>query len=95
MRIEFSRYAESDLAEIADFIASNNPARAVSFIREIREEIRSIARQPMLFHLRPEIGRDARIAIAGRYIVLFRIRARAIRIERVVYGGRDLPSLLR
>jgi len=39
MRIEFSRFVEGDLSLIADYIAEDNPARAVSFIREIREEI--------------------------------------------------------
>jgi toxin ParE1/3/4 len=32
--------------------------------------------------------------VVGRYVILFRILDDAVRIERVVYGGRDLPSLL-
>jgi hypothetical protein len=34
------------------------------------------------------------MAIVGRYVILFRIFAEAVRIERVVYGGRDLLALL-
>jgi len=35
MRLELSSYVEGDLQEIAEWIAQDNPRRAVSFIREI------------------------------------------------------------
>ena len=38
MRVELSSFIESDLEAIADYIAQDNPMRAVSFIREIRED---------------------------------------------------------
>ena len=94
MRVEFSRWVESDLDLIADYIAQDNPRRAVTFIREIREKIDQIGEQPLLYQLRPEIGEGARIAVVGRYVILFRILGETVRIERIVYGGRDLPSLL-
>jgi toxin ParE1/3/4 len=93
MRLEFSRWVEGDLTAIADYIAQDNPARAVSFIREIRERIHQIAQHPLLYQLRPEIGEDARLAVVGRYILLFRILGETVRIERVIYGGRDLSAL--
>ncbi len=95
MRVEFSRWVEGDLEAIADFIAEDNPTRAVSFIREIRDKIERIGRQPLLYQLRPEIGHDARLAVVGRYVILFRVAGEVVRIERVVFGGRDLPELLR
>jgi toxin ParE1/3/4 len=94
MRLEFSRWVEGDLEAIADYIAEDNPARAVSFLGEIRTKIRAIARRPLLYRLRPEIGAEARIAVVGRYILLFRIMDDYVRVERVVFGGRDLPRLL-
>lgn len=36
MRLELSRYVEDDLDAIADFIAQDNPSRAVTFIQDIR-----------------------------------------------------------
>ena len=93
MRVEFSRFVEGDLEAIADYIAEDNPARAVTFIGEIRNKARAIGRRPRLYRLRPEIGPDARMAVVGRYILLFRILDDKVRIERVVFGGRDLPSL--
>lgn len=71
MRLELSRFVESDLEAIAAFIAEDNPHRAVSFIREIREKIYFIAEHPLAYQLRPEIGESTRLAVQGRYIILF------------------------
>lgn len=94
MRLELSPSIERDLEAIADWIAQDNPHRAVSFIQEIREELRRIGEGPLLYQLRPEIGVDARLAVVGRYVILFHITGEVVRIERVVFGGRDLPGLM-
>ena len=93
MYVEFSRFVEPDLENISDYIAGDNPARAVRLIQEIRQKIRQIAEQPLLYQLRPEIGAGARLTVVGRNIILFRVIGQTLRIERVVYGGRDLPAL--
>ena len=93
MRVEFSSFVEGDLDAVADYIAQDNPTRAVSFLREIAAQIHTIGQNPLLYQLRPEIGEGARMAIVGRYVILFRTMAEAVRIERVVYGGRDLLAL--
>jgi toxin ParE1/3/4 len=46
MLVELSSFIESDLEAIADYIAQDNPMRAVSFIREIREELRLVGQNP-------------------------------------------------
>jgi toxin ParE1/3/4 len=103
MQVVLSRFIENDLDAIAEYIRQANAARAVSFIQEIRSKFRAIGQNPLLYRLRPEIGEDARVAIVGRYVILFRIsdqtissqspRDQTVRIERVVYGGRDLVTL--
>lgn len=93
MRVELSHFMESDIEEIADWIAQDSPRRAISFIRQIREELRRIAEGPHRYQLRPEIGEAARCAIVGRYVILFCIDGPVVRVERIVYGGRDLPGL--
>jgi plasmid stabilization system protein ParE len=95
MRLELSRFVEGDLEAIADYIAQDNPARAQSFIQEIGEQIRAIGRNPLLYQLRPDIGEAARITIVGRYLILFRVVGKVVRIERIVYGSRDLLALLK
>jgi plasmid stabilization system protein ParE len=94
MRVELSRFIETDLEGIADYIAQDNPRRALSFIQEIRTKFRAVAENPLLYQLRPVIGEDARIALVGNYVILFRILDQTVRIKRVVYGGRDLLALL-
>jgi plasmid stabilization system protein ParE len=93
MLVELSSFIESDLEAVADYIAQDNPIRAVSFIREIREELRLVGQNPLLYQLRPEIGEDARLAVVGRYVILFHIVDEVVRIERVIFGGRDLPTV--
>jgi toxin ParE1/3/4 len=43
MRAHLTPQAEIDLEEIGDYIALDNPKRAVSFIREIRQHCEKIA----------------------------------------------------
>ena len=93
MRLELSSFVEGDLDTIADYIAQDNPTRAVSFLREIAAQILAVGQSPLLYQLRPEIGEGARMAIVGRYVILFRAMGETVRIERVVYGGRDLLAL--
>ena len=93
MRLELSAFVEGDLDDIAAFIAEDNPARAVSFIGEIRAKFREIQRAPLLYQLRPDIGDEARMTTVGAYAILFRVSDAVVRVERVVYGGRDLPAI--
>lgn len=93
--LELGPLVAGDLEDIADFIATDNPQRAASFIQEIRNRLRLIAQSPLIFRLRPEIGQDARLAVHGRYVILFRIDGDVVRVERVVFGGRELAELLR
>lgn len=93
MRVELSAFVESDLEEIADYIAQDSPVRAVDFIRRLRTKLTAIGEHPLVYRLRPEIGEDARVASVGRYAILFRVSGQLVRVERVVNGARDLPSV--
>jgi toxin ParE1/3/4 len=93
MRVELSSFSEDDLDAIAEHIATDNPARAVSFIQEIRAKFYAIGSNPLIYQLRPEIGTGARLSSVGQYVILFHLVQDVVRIERVVYGARDLPNL--
>ena len=69
MRLELSHFIESDLDDIADHIAQDNPLRAVTFIKDIRTKFSTSP----ITQLRPDIGYGARMAIAGSYAILFRV----------------------
>lgn len=46
MRLAFTPLAEQDLEVIADYIAVDNPARALSFVRELRAQCQRIVLNP-------------------------------------------------
>jgi toxin ParE1/3/4 len=56
MRFRFSRRAEADLEETAAYIARDNPARALSLVRELREQRRRLEASPEAARLRPDLG---------------------------------------
>jgi toxin ParE1/3/4 len=94
MRLRLSPLVPADLEVLGDYIAQDSPRQAVRWLRLIRKRIQDIARQPELYRLRPEIGPDARLAVADQYVILFGIRKNIVRIERVLHGSRNLQSLL-
>ena len=52
--------AEANLDEIANYIAENNPERAITFIREIVAHCHRIANRPGVGRARPDIGPEFR-----------------------------------
>lgn len=94
MRLNLSDFVEGDLEAIAEGNAEGNPRRALSFLGEIRAKFAVIACNPPLYRVRGEIGVDARAGVVGQYVILFRIVGKRVRIERVIYGGRELAELL-
>jgi plasmid stabilization system protein ParE len=94
MLLRLSPCVPADLEEIVDFIAQDSPRHAVRLLRQLRARMKEIAKQPQLYRLRPELGVEARLATVGHYVILFRIRQNAVRIERVVHGSRELFSIL-
>jgi len=50
----FTPQAEIDLEEVGDYIARDNPRRAVSFIRETRQHCEKIADGPHHYVARPD-----------------------------------------
>jgi len=63
-------------------------------LRLLRARMKEIAKNPEIYRLRPEIGAEARLVTVANYVILFRIRQKTVRIERVVHGSRDLLPLL-
>jgi toxin ParE1/3/4 len=59
----FSPCAERNLEDIGDYIARDNPLRAVSFIQERREQCSKIAETPQAFPLRLELSEGFRMVV--------------------------------
>jgi plasmid stabilization system protein ParE len=94
MHLRLSPHVPGDLEEIADYIAQDSSREAIRLLREFRSRMKEIAKQQALYQLRPEIGTGARLAVMGPYVILFRIRSNAVRIERVVHGSLNLLRML-
>ena len=92
MRVVLSNQAEIDLEEIGDYIASDSPARALSFVRELRVHFQQIAKAPLAYAQRPELGDGVRACTHGNYLILFIPDEDEVLVARVVHGRRDLAG---
>jgi toxin ParE1/3/4 len=86
--------AVQDLEIIADHIAADNPARAVSFIDEMLALCDSIAEAPRRFQRRDDLMKGLRQAVHGHYLILFTADKESVIVERVLHGARRLEDLL-
>ena len=94
MRLTLTALAEQDLEAIGDYIATDNPSRAVSFIRELRTQCQRIAANPPGYQLRPELGDGIRSCAHGNYVIFFVATTEEVTVIRVLHGARDIPAIL-
>lgn len=92
MRCVFSKPAERDLEDIADYIAHDNPRRALSYIAEIQARCRNIAAFPEAAPLREEFGAGLRVIPFGRYLIFYKAEQDTVRIVRILSAFRRLSS---
>ncbi|HUB49003.1 MAG TPA: type II toxin-antitoxin system RelE/ParE family toxin [Acetobacteraceae bacterium] len=95
-RLLLSPRAAIDLEEIAEYIARDNPVRAISFVAELEAKCRAVAETPELYPARGDLAPGLRMAVHGRCLVLYRDlpEENVVRIERVVHGSRNLHRLV-
>ena len=86
--------AIADIEAIGDFIAADDPARAVSFIDELMALCGRIAERPRAFQRRDDLASGLRQAVHDRYVILFTVDADGVVIERIVHGARRLEDLI-
>jgi toxin ParE1/3/4 len=94
MRLEFAPLAETDLEAIGDYIAQDSPGNATRFIEGLRIQCQRIARAPMAYVARPELGDDLRSCAHGRYVIFFRPNTELVRIERILHSALDIRTAL-
>ena len=68
----------------------------MTFVDELEAQCAAVARAPRSYPAREDFAPGLRMAVHGRYLVLFRelVSKDAVRIERVLHGARDLRRLL-
>lgn len=94
MKVRFSRRALNDLQHIGDYIAADNPARAVSFINELELAARRLAELPRTY---PVVHMSRRGEIRGKsygnYLILYAIVDESILIQHILHSARNVERL--
>ena len=93
-RVAFKPDAIADLEMIGDYIASQNPSRAETYIDEIRQKALNVGAAPMAYPMRADLGPDFRMTVHGQYLILFRVLEYEVEIVRIIHGARNLPHAL-
>ncbi|WP_087006218.1 type II toxin-antitoxin system RelE/ParE family toxin [Rhizobium sullae] len=95
MKVRFTTEAKADLRQIADYIAKNNPLRALSFIDELEQKCLSLATSPKAFPLVPRYeGHGIRRRVHGNYLIFYRVENEQVVILHALHGAMDYASIL-
>lgn len=91
MKVLWTERAVQDLIEIENYIARNNPERAVAFIEFLIETAERIVENPGAGRIVPELMNPAiREMIAKKYRIVYRVEQDLIQILTVFEGHRLL-----
>lgn len=87
--------AETDLENIASYVAEQSPRSALTLIRGLREKCESLADAPRAYPLVPRYEHAGiRRRPFGSYLIFYRVSDDAIEVIHVLHGARDYESLL-
>lgn len=95
MKVVLSDNAERDLEAIGDWIAQDNPARAISFTVELLRACREIGSAPGSFPL-VDGQRDPtlRRRVHGNYLIFYDVGKNAVEILHILHGARDYARII-
>jgi len=93
MRPTLSPLAERDLESIGDYISQESPRRALSFMRELRQQCDRIGLNPQGYRPRPELGDDMRSCPYGNYVIFFDVLPQGVTVQRILHAARDLSVI--
>lgn len=95
MIVEFTATAEADLERMGDNIARDNPARAMSFVRELARLCLDLADMPEAWPVVPRYEHHGICRrVHGRYLIFYRITDDRITIIHVLNGAMDVEPIL-
>ncbi|VVD89439.1 type II toxin-antitoxin system RelE/ParE family toxin [Pandoraea terrigena] len=86
-----------DLEAIGDYIARDNPRRAVTFIQELRDKCLSLAEMPLAFPVVPRYERyGIRHRVYGNYQIFYRVVESDDRIDvvHILHSARNYAAIL-
>jgi toxin ParE1/3/4 len=95
MIVDLTAAAEADLEAIGDYIAQDNPIRALSFVRELFRNCTELADMSEAWPIVPRYeSHGVRRRVHGRYLIFFRVEADRIVVLHVLNGAMDIEAIL-
>lgn len=95
MIVEFTAAAEAELEAIGDYIARDNPARAVAFVRELQRCCLDLADMPLAWPLVPRYEQHGiRRRVHGRYLIFYLAGSGRVTVLHVLNGAMDIEAIL-
>ena len=88
-RYVIARRAQRDLLHIRNWIETDNPSRAVSYVEEMITQFGRLAAMPLMGRNRDDLGRGIRSLVHGNFLVFYRVEPDRIVIVHVVHTKRD------
>jgi len=95
IKVDITRTAEADVAEICEYIAQDKPEAAIAFVMRLEEQIGTLESCPERCPLVPEnelLGTAYRHLLYGNYRTVFKIVGPRVIIMRVLHGSRLLDT---
>jgi toxin ParE1/3/4 len=87
--------AETDLEQIAAYVAEHSPQSALKLIRDLRERCESLSDTPRGYSLVPRYEHlGIRRRPFGNFLIFYRIGTDAIEIVHILHGARDYEPVL-
>ena len=95
MKVVLTAEAEHDLETIGDYIARDDPAAAIRFIRAIRKRCLALADFPERFPLVPRYAaQGVRRLAMGNYLIFYRAETYRVIVLHILHGGQDYERIL-
>ena len=98
-KVIYSKEAESDLDDIYSYLSeekkdSINAARLVLRLMKVIEDLSFMADSYHFYQAEPYLSEGVRFFSEGNYSIFYKLIDDNAYIIRIVYGARDLPTVL-
>lgn len=95
MNVIITDEARADLLRIGEYIARDNPGRAVTFVQELLGRCRALTDLPRAFPLVPRYEHTGvRRRPYGEYLIFYRVGTRSVDVLHVLNGAQNYEAVL-
>ena len=95
MKVFITASARADLDEIFDYIAVDNPSRALTFTDKLVDRCHELGDFPKAYPLVPRYeDHGFRRRVCGNYLIFYRLQPGRVEVLRVIHGARDYERFL-